>query len=291
MLGHEAAGKTSYLSAMYEEMNGGSEGFTVRAQRPADHQRLMSLARHIRSGTYPPPNARRSNYLLRLHHAGQPIFDFVWRDYRGGALTETSDSAQASQLRADAAAAGGLVLTIDSTRLTSGPRAQAHVRPLIATTVKLLRERQETTALVIALTKWDLVADQDAAARRARDLLGDLIAAVGATDDVYGLIIPVACGPQAVNVIFPVLWCLHVGIAIRGRAIQRNVAYYQHLQAVARQRGGVVDRVRSWYRGEPTWTVVAAQLQVAADLELASLRPLITASQQLAPAFEDAVTF
>lgn len=292
MLGQSSAGKTSYVSAMYEAMNEGAGGFTVRAERPADHQRLARTARALRQGTYPAASDRRSTYQLGLRHSGVPIFDFVWKDYRGGALTETSDSPQAVQLRADAAAAGGLVLMIDSTRLADGPRARAHVRPLIATLIRLLADCAEPTALVVALTKWDLVQhDEERAAARASELLSGLIDAVAQTRNVYGVIVPVSCGLRPVNVVHPVLWCLYIGIAKRGRSMQQNIAYYEQVAAEALRRAGLLDKVRSWWRNEPTWEEIRRQARLQVDREMRALAPLISASEALAPAFESALKF
>src|SRR3954470_10076158 len=94
MLGKSNAGKTSYVSAMYDAMNGGVGGFTVRTERAADHQRLRRNAQQMRSGRFPEATSRRSVYPLQLWHDQDRVFDFVWRDYRGGALTEGSNSAQ-----------------------------------------------------------------------------------------------------------------------------------------------------------------------------------------------------
>src|SRR5262249_39845090 len=152
-----------------------------------------------------------------LWHSGNRVVDFVWRDYRGGAIIESSDSPQAMELRSDMARADGLVIMIDSTELTMDQRARSRARPLIATTMRLLSTREDIMPVVIALTKWDLVAAAEKAALDAASkLLGNLVQAVSETRNIHGAVIPVACGTQPINVALPVLWCLYVGIAVRG---------------------------------------------------------------------------
>jgi hypothetical protein len=54
MLGHSDAGKTTYMSLMYEMMGRGVGGFVVSAENPDDHVRLSAAAKAIRTGRYPP---------------------------------------------------------------------------------------------------------------------------------------------------------------------------------------------------------------------------------------------
>jgi hypothetical protein len=282
MLGKSNAGKTSYVSAMYETMSNGVAGFKVQAERPVDHQLLRRNARLMRLGTFPEPSSRRSVYQFQLWHGKDRVFDFVWRDYRGGALTEGSASAQSMQLRADMETAGGLVLLVDSTELTGDPRSRAGVRPLVSTAIRLLSQRKDVMPVVVALTKSDLVA---ATARQtseaASDLLGDLMDAIRQTDHLYGALIPVACGSQPLNVALPVLWCLHVGIAIRGAALEQRIDHHKQLKQVATQRQGVWDTVTSWWNGEPTWGDIRVRSERQIQSDLITLTPLFAPHQKL----------
>ena len=206
------------LDVRDDEQRGGR--LQGQAERPVEHQLLRRNARLMRLGTFPEASNRRSVYQFQLWHGEDRVFDFVWRDYRGGALTEGSGSAQAVQLRADMESAGGLVIMVDSTELTGNPRSRAAVRPLVSTAIRLLSQRKELMPVVVALTKWDLVATTAQQTNEAaRDLLGGLMDAISGTDHLYGALIPVACGRQPLNVVLPVLWCLHVGIAVRGAAL------------------------------------------------------------------------
>jgi len=282
MLGHSQAGKTSYMAAMYDTMVAGVGGFTVKAERPEDHRALIRNARRLQAGTFPAASDRRTIYQLGLLHEGSPVLDFVWRDYRGGALTEKSDSPQAIQLREDVAKAGGLVLMIDSTELIGGLRSMARVRPLVATAIRLLGERRDVLPLVIALTKWDLVRATEAKTQRAADeAFGSLIAAVRGDQHVLGALVPVACGRQPLNVVQPVLWCLHVGIAVRGILLQQSIERQEQAARAAHSRDTLWDRVKSKFTGEPTWAEIAVNNMVGAYEDAQRLQPLIIPSQRL----------
>lgn len=146
--------------------------------------------------------------------------------------------------------------------------------------------------VVIALTKWDLVS---ANARRTDDavhqVLGDLMDAVRETNHLFGALIHVACGRQPLNVALPVLWCLHVGIVVRGMLLQRSIDYHDQLSAMAARQQGLWDDVRSWWRNElPARTVaVLAQQQVQSDLR--SLLPLVAPVQKLEGLLESVEKF
>jgi hypothetical protein len=291
MLGKSNAGKTSYVSAMYDAMSTGVGGFTVRAERAADHQRLRQNARQMQLGTYPNASSRRSVYQLQLWHDADRVFDFVWRDYRGGALTEGSDSAQALQLRADMETAGGLVLLIDSTELSDGSRSRSSVRPLVSTTIRLLSKREEIMPVVIALTKWDLVSTKSQQTNNAAtELLGDLVNAIRETSHLYGAMIPIACGRQPINVILPVLWCLHVGIAIRGALLEQSIDYHQQIAKWAKSRTWL-HKLGAWWRDEPAPSHVRLLAEQRIQSDLRGLLPLVVPSQKLEQLMEPVYKF
>jgi hypothetical protein len=280
MLGHSKAGKTSFMAAMYESVTHGVGGFSLSAERPEEHRVLLRNARQLRNGHYPPWSDHRSVYRLNLVHDDVPVMAFSWRDYRGGALTEGSRSLQAAELRADVAAATGLVLVIDSTELTGGPRALARIRPLVAMATGAASARSDTLALVIALTKWDLVrpAQARSAANRA---LGSLISAVRGSRHVHGALIPVACGRQPLNVVQPALWCLYVGLAIRASSLRRSVEELQETARLARSRDTRWDRFKTFFTGEPAWNQIADGALRSARAEAELLHPLIVPGQRL----------
>jgi GTPase SAR1 family protein len=292
MIGLSNAGKTTFVSTMYAALNNGYSDFTVRSTRPADHTRLKTSAEQIRKGVFPLPSDRRSIYSLQLCHMGNRVFDFNWRDYRGGALVESSSSPQAVQLREDMKNADGLVFMVDSTELLQTQQGRARLRPVIATAVRLLSECEVVIPVVLALTKWDLVASREKQAiEAAQALLGPLVDAVKATQHLLGAMIPVSCGANPRNVELPALWCLHVGIYVRGAILERNVEYYQKRIKVAESRSGIFDTIASAWRGEPTWRDIAQQTRDRLRNDLSLLQPLIAPSKRLEPLFTSTIQF
>lgn len=292
MIGLSNAGKTTFVSTMYAAMNDGVAEFSVRSARPADHTRLRNSAEQIRRGIFPAPSDRRTVYSLQLWHSANRIVDFNWRDYRGGALVETSDSPQAAQLRADMKDADGLVFVIDSSELLGGLRSRTRLRPVIATAVRLLSECQLVLPVVLVLTKWDLMAArQSEATAAAQTLLGPLIEAVKGANHLLGAMIPVACSPRPQNVELPALWCLHVGIFVRGMMLTQSIQFHESRVRVAERRRGLLDTIISAWRGEQTWEQIRQESLRALGYERGLLEPLIAPSQKLGELFTSTYTF
>jgi len=292
MIGLSNVGKTTFVSTMYAALNDGYSEFTIRSGRPADHIRLRNSAEQIRRGIFPLPTDRRSIYPLQLWHVANRVFDFNWRDYRGGALVESSTSPQAMQLREDMKNADGLIFMVDSTELIQTQQSRARLRPVIATAVRLLSECEVVIPVVLVLTKWDLVASREKEALAgAHSLLGPLIDAVKGTQHLLGAIIPVSCGTRPRNVELPALWCLHVGIFVRGTILAQNIEFYKQRIQVAQRRSGILDNIVSTWRGEPTWRAIAFQTQEKMRNDQRQLEPLIVPSQRLEPLFTSITKF
>lgn len=283
MLGHSAAGKTTYVSLMYSVMTQGVGGFSLRTKRTEDHDTLIRAAEAILTGRYPAPTDQRSVFQLKLRHNNADVFPFSWRDYRGGALGERSDSPQARQLHDDLGKAGGIVLFCDSHRLLTESRAAREVRTLVSHVQRAVdAKRKRLTPLVITLTKADLVdLDDEKVTDRLQEPFLPLIAAVSHSEHVIGTLVPVACGPEPVNVAVPVLWALRFGILGRARKLQESIE-----QSIARaeqaERGDTLgDRISSWWNGTtPQWKR-AQQHRAEAAAEYAKVEPLVDPANRL----------
>jgi hypothetical protein len=263
------------------------------AQRPADHQWLARNAARLLGGTYPAPSDRRATYGFTLNYQQSPMLDFMWRDYRGGALTELSDeSSQASQLRADLASADGVVILIDSTQLADRAHARAKLRPVIAAAVRVLTERTTVTPVVIALTKWDLVAGrEDDVVAVAGEVLGDLVGAMRASESVHGCLVEIACGAAPLNVELPVLWCIHIGVLAHFYAVAWEAHVSEQRAAAAAQDRGMLKDLGKWLNGQPTSTQEQRFHQVEAARRRAYLEPIVEPADRLGALFADVVTF
>lgn len=277
MLGHSGAGKTTYVSLMYQAMQRSTGGFTVRADKDKHHRQLLADADEILRGRYPDPTHQRTSYPLTLKYHDDDVMPFRWRDYRGGALNDRSTGADAAELHEDLVGADGIVLLVDAVKLNSDPRAARDIRRLTTLILPALEAREEVlTPLVIGVTKCDLV-DLDGAGvlDRLFDPFEQLINAVGATRHIHGTLTPLACGPDPVNVAVPVLWALRFGVM--GRAMRAHAAYETATAGAehAYRNDTIADRIGSWWRDEPSWASIGDRQRGIALAELQILQPLI----------------
>jgi hypothetical protein len=293
MLGISNAGKTTFVTAMYGEMSKATGPFSVIAQRQADHQWLTRNAMELIRGNYPAPSDHRSVYGFTLRYEKAPFLDFVWRDYRGGALTELSDeSADAGQLRADLARADGVVILIDSTHLLDRVRAKTKLRPVIAAAVRVLTQRTTMTPVVIALTKWDLVSGREGQVESvAADVLGDLLVALRDSEHVHGCMVPIACGPESVNIELPVLWCIHIGVLEHFYTVAWEAQVSEQRAAQAFGQRGVLKDFGKWMSGSLTATQEGRIHMREAALRRAYLEPIVEPAERLGAIFTDVLTF
>jgi hypothetical protein len=280
MLGHSNAGKTTYVSLMYQIMSGGVEGFFVSAERPEDHDRLLAAARLINHRRYPELSDHRHEYRLRLRHNASPLIAFTWRDYRGGALLDRSNSPQSAELRADLKAADGIVVFVDAPELAASVAARRKVRSLVFNVVGALERRERRTPIVLAFTKWDKF-QAEPEPELLLEPFSSLITAIAQTPHFHGIVVEVACGPAPLNVALPVLWCLYFGI--QSIAEQRSETVQRHLaeRDAAAARDTVWNRFDKWWNGGvPEWQV-ALQHNSKAEAEWRRLEPLIAPAEHL----------
>ncbi|MEV6976044.1 hypothetical protein [Kitasatospora sp. NPDC093806] len=294
MLGHSAAGKTSYLSLMYAAMCDGVEGMTLRTADNDVHRSLQADARAILRGRYPRASDRPRSYDFVLCHNGGDVFPFRWKDHRGGALTEhRRGSPQAAQLHDDLVAADGIVLFVDALRLDTDPEAAQDVRRLVVRVHQAVADREETlTPLVIALTKTDLVdlGAPDAADRFLGPFL-PLIEAVQETRHIQGAFIPLVCGPEPEGVALPVLWALRFGIIGRAMQLSASIDSLVASAQLADQRDTLWDRVSSWWDDVPSWAAIRDRDRALAAAELERLEPLVEPADRLGELLEDVFSF
>ena len=275
MLGNSGAGKTTYLSLMYEQMVDGIAGFEVRAVDSGHHSQLIKDARSIRSSRYPPPTNRRASYDLTLNYDGRGVLPFTWRDHRGGAASgRTSDGDDVAQLTADLSESDGIVMFIDGHALVTDSRTSRQAGRLSGHVLRAMRGRPEVlTPLVIAITKCDLIDIDDEKTQAAIiEPIDQLVNAVAATKHIVGTVIPVSCGPNPVNVAVPVLWSLRFGVI--GMAMRLNDSFEESASAARRAaaKDTLLDRLGSWLTQEDSWNAIAERhrrdaRQAARELE------------------------
>ncbi|HEX4094442.1 MAG TPA: hypothetical protein VHZ33_37480 [Trebonia sp.] len=290
MLGHSGAGKTTYLSLMYAEMQVGIGGFQVRAKDGGQHGQLLADARAIRSSRYPPATNRRASYELALRYNGAEVLPFTWRDHRGGAASgRTSDGADVAQLHQDLLQSDAIVLFVDGHALVREPTAARNARRLSSHVLRAMRDRPLVpTPLVIAVTKSDLIdIDDEKVGEQVFAPVEELAKAVAGTKHIFGTVIPVACGPAPMNVVVPVLWSLRFGL--NGMLIRLGTEVESSVKAAnaAARRDTLLDRVGSWWRGESSYATIAQNYRQAALRAQQQIRPLVKPAEGLEQMLKD----
>jgi len=290
MLGHSAAGKSSYMALMYELMFQGVNGFTVTAEQDLVHYQLIHAARAIRTGSYPDPTDRRSSYQLRLRHRQSSVIEFVWKDFRGNALMEYSTSEQQQEPHRDLQSADGIVLFVDLPELLTDAYAQQKVRFLTVLITDALGERTRPTPLVIACTKSDLVQPWMDPAPFV-SAFTPMIDAVAASVHIHGTLVKLSCGPAPEGIQGPVLFCLALGLAARAQQLRDAHTASVELARFAERNDTLWDRISSPFKNESTWRSIAISRHAEANGELHALEALVEPGKCLLDEIDDLPRF
>jgi hypothetical protein len=294
MLGHSGAGKTTYLSLMYAEMQDGVGGFCVRAEAQDHHTQLLADARAIRDGSYPVATHQRASYDLTLTYDNEAVLPFTWRDHRGGAASgRTSDSDDVAQLHQDLASSDAIVVFVDGPELVSQSRGARTAGRLASHVLRSLEGREEIlTPLVIGVTKCDLLdLDDEKVTDAIFTPFEELVDAVAATEHIHGTVLPLSCGPSSTNVVIPVLWSLRFGII--GMAMRLAAAHEKAQESAnaAARRDTLGDRFGSWLFNEPSWASIADQHRMEARRAYRDFEALVAPAEQLDKVLEGISAF
>jgi len=226
-LGHTGVGKTTYMATMYEALQKGIEGFTLRAINPSEHDRLVTLARKIKYGIYPFPTDQRSEYKFYLQYKGKDVFQFNWADYRGGAIIERQDSIDTQHLLKDIKQADGIMMFCDAQALARGDRRTNQIGRMASLLNNAINQGlTKPISLAIVLTKADLVGEINDSILSP---LNGLIKAMEVSKFIKGKIFPVACGRESINVELPVLFALHTGVCLQKDYLAQEIKEHQEM--------------------------------------------------------------
>jgi hypothetical protein len=288
MLGHSNAGKTTYMAAMYQLMNGpkGYEGFRIVANDNKRHTELLNNARAIADDRYPPPTSRHSEYDFTLSFQGRKVSSFTWNDYRGGAIMERSSSPDTGKLLKEISAADAVVVFADAYELANNPASHQDVYELTDLMHRAITAGK-AKPLVLAFTKADLIRRTDQWGV-AIEPFEQVMRAMETSKAVRGTTVTIACGnrPKAVEV--PVLWCLSNGLANQVQALRDDIAHHQRQAAYHASRDTLGNRVSSWWNNEESEHKMQLSNLASAQRKLAELEPLGWRAQRLAKALSKA---
>lgn len=268
MLGHTGVGKTSYMASLYEEMQQRVEGFHLKAGNPQDHPRLIELSKMIRSGTYPSATSHRDEYKFLLRYQGKDVLEFVWADYKGGAITEKKQSSeQAALLEKDLKEADGIMMFCDCDALARDNARGLQIGRMTAMVGRAIQDLDHPFALSIILTKTDLIS------RFEEPLIkpfSGLMGAINASEWVWGAFIPIACGIQSVNVPMPLLFTLHASVILQAAVAAKQTEQYYKLSMEWKERSqglsGFIRMAGAVWNGNPTdYQLATCAMQKAAE--------------------------
>jgi len=242
MLGHSGVGKTTYMASAYYGLNNGPlffrqkdfSGFGVVSKTDVDHKRLLELGKRISNGVYPSATDQRTNYDFWLTFARPGIFfkkhenlqQFVWSDYRGGALQErASDSDAVTLLLQDLSEADAIIVFADATALQASESVNVHreIKRLSTILIRAVTEARKSVSVVIAFTKADLLPQSGSINNDILSHFKGLFDVINASDKIIATYVSVACGNQSLNTHYPLLFVLSSHILIRYSELNTKV--------------------------------------------------------------------
>jgi hypothetical protein len=199
LLGGAGAGKTCYMIAMYKMMNYGIglNGFSLTSDDSDENVRFGELWKLLVSqgdDRWPSPNSGDAiTYSFKLYYAYQPVLEFDWFDYRGGALQDYKNVPDRKLLRDRLQETSCLLLCVSGEYLSGNSEDNPLVDPFVAREKmalagmnQLLAETQVggnnfPPAVVIVITKHDLCSHRksDEILKDIKDLFAPLFATGG----------------------------------------------------------------------------------------------------------------
>jgi hypothetical protein len=152
---------------MYKTMNDaeGLDGFSLKTSDDDDHVKFTCLWRDlidVNKGLdrWPAPSSNPISYTFELLHGLNPVVDFDWYDYRGGAINGLSGEPDVIDLKARLKQTSCVVVCISAEHLceNAGPLENEHMA--IGSIARFISgagyDKDYPPAIVIAVTKIDV---------------------------------------------------------------------------------------------------------------------------------------
>ncbi len=167
MLGVSQSGKTCFIYAMYDFMQSVQNGFTFITNDPdLDMDLNEGWDKIAYDGIWPDGTNRTSCYDFTVMFKSQPIMEFSWCDYRGGAITENQTQQEVAELHQRINDSECLIICIGADTIKAilsgdtrtGEKPLKRLHRFIGGYAK---NNQRRIPIIFALTKADLYTRQE----------------------------------------------------------------------------------------------------------------------------------
>jgi len=245
MLGNSLVGKTTFMASLYGIMQQKIEGFSLKTEDAELGKTLKAIAQGISNNNYPEPTSVRNEYNFSFQHQGKDIFPFIWSDYRGSAIRNTSDDQQSQELIGELKEADGIMMFCDCDSLLnkSSLKAKNEIRRMTYLVNQAVENIDRPISLAIVLTKTDKISGFEP---RLFKLFEGLIGVINASNWILASFIPISCGSTFLNVPIPLMYALRSSVIYRLKLAEHLVLHhYERYQVFTQNSQGVLGAIKS----------------------------------------------
>lgn len=261
MIGHSGAGKTTYMTAMYELLSNGINGFSIKARDTDLHKRLLVLSNEMKKGRYPAATDIHTEYCFQLQHNRSDVLPFTWYDYRGGALTQRNEhSSEVTDLVNRVAAANALIVFFDGDKLMKNDYSVMMEYRITQICIQQAVSKIKDNGFIpisLVITKGDRP-DLDIGKSPMLEYIQKMVAAIGENENVGGLMTATIVNYKEVeNVQFPFLISM-----VHGLVHERNKAAEEYEEQTSRAKSwsdsaNLFDDIYSFFAEEDSYREMA----------------------------------
>ncbi len=173
LFGGTGQGKTTYTLALLYQMATGIDSFRIEAQDADTSTKYLNPWRDfVIARKWPAPTMGRREDTFQLLFQNEPITEFRWVDYQGGAINiPTDESDEAAQLHADIQESNAVIIVADAHTIATRSLIEAEMLTSSTYVFNLLNAYKFKEALkgegintgitiVLVLTKADVLPDE-----------------------------------------------------------------------------------------------------------------------------------
>jgi hypothetical protein len=169
LFGGTGQGKTTYTLALLYQMAQGIDGFRIESTDADTATKYLNPWRDfVIAQKWPAPTTGRREDNFKLLFQDQPITDFSWVDYQGGALNiPTDESDEAAQLHADIQESNAVIIVADAHVIATRSIIEAEMLTSSTYIFNMLNRYKFSTesvnegiTMALVLTKADVLPDE-----------------------------------------------------------------------------------------------------------------------------------